>query len=88
MMQHLGLLNSSCCFLTINNHNTTKYEKTRGVFSLHTVTTCTPPMGIWGDDAVVFVFINYWPDKSQSWPTFTYSLMEMKFVGGMQMTPA
>ncbi len=90
MTQHLGLLNSSCCFPTIDNHNTTAYEKTRDVFLIahcnYLHSTHGNLMG--GDDAVVFVFINYWPEKSQSWPTFTYSLMEVKFVGGMRMTPA
>jgi hypothetical protein len=34
MTQHLGLLNSSCRFPTIDNHNTTVYENTRQVSEL------------------------------------------------------
>jgi hypothetical protein len=88
MMQHLGLLNSSCCFPTIDNHNTTAYEKTRDVFLIANCNYLHSTRGVLGNDAVVFVFINYLPDKPWSWPTFTCSSMEVKVVGGMWMTPA
>jgi hypothetical protein len=88
MTQHLGLLNSSCCFPTIDNHNTTAYENMRNVFLIAHCVYLHSTRGDLGDEAVVFVFTNYWPDKSWGSPTFTYSSMEVKFVGGMQMMPA